>query len=83
MLDFIKKFLFLYHHEVCGILVPWSEIEPMPSAMEAPTSNWIAREILKAVFLYWSCKLLYISYGFWFFFLQKLRWVLFQKPDGF
>ena len=48
--DFIYQFqfnfLFLPHHEACGILVPQSEIKPTSPATEAQSLNhWTAREV--------------------------------------
>ena len=40
-------FIFWPHHIVCGILVPWPRIKPMPPALETWSLNhWIAREVL-------------------------------------
>ena len=40
--------LFFFGHEVCGILVPRSGIEPGPSAVKAQSPNhWTAREFPK------------------------------------
>ena len=37
--------VFLLHHTVCGILVPWPGIKPKPLAVEAQSPNhWITRE---------------------------------------
>ena len=33
------KFIWFFDHKVCGILVPWSGIEPVPHAVEAQSLN--------------------------------------------
>ena len=46
--------MFWLYHAVCGILVPWPGIEPIPSAMKASSFNhWFPREFPRA---YNSCE---------------------------
>ena len=54
-------------HAACGILVPWSGIEPVPTVLSAQTLNhWTTREVpvkpllllLLLIFLFWFPNLL-------------------------
>ena len=46
----VSFFLFLPHHESCGISVPWPRIEPMLPAVKAWSLNhWTTREFPRGV----------------------------------
>ena len=57
-LSFCFLFFFWLHHVVCGILVPWSGIEPVAPAVEAWSLNhWTARQVprlLLSEIAFWS-----------------------------
>ena len=47
LFPFVFFFFFLWHHEMGGILVPGSRIEPLPPELAAWNPNhWITREVL-------------------------------------
>ena len=44
--DSYFNFIFWSCHVVCGVLVPWPGMEPIPAALEAQSLNhWTSKEV--------------------------------------
>jgi hypothetical protein len=61
---FVCLFVFWLCHEACGILVPWSGIEPMTPVVEAGSLNhWTARKVPCPHFWYLHLFMLFLTFS--------------------